>query len=177
MKNLLEHAERPKEAKSFGLKAADAVWIATAILHSRTPGEAGFSPAAIRDEVISNHLTDVDEKTIYQHAVQHLVATKPKDPNSKRMLTDVGNGQRRLFVPGDPSHPSKQNGQSLPKLQDLPASLLPWLKWYENWSRSQPSKQPSTSAADPMEALEGTWTFGDGDSYLREMREGWESRR
>lgn len=168
--------ELSNNVRTIGLKVADAVWIATALLHDSHPEAAGFSPSAIREEVLRRHFTDKDQKTIYQHIVQHLVATKPKDPNSRKMLTEIENGLRRLYIPGDPFHPSKQNGRSVPKAEDLPRNLLKWLAWYETWSRNHSPKRPPARAVDPMEALEGTWTFGDGDTYLREMREGWEGR-
>lgn len=176
METLLPTVSSPHETKSADLTAADAVWIATAMLHERAPQAIGFSPATIRDEVLKNHLTETGATTIYQHAVQHLVATKPKDPNNRKMLSDAGSGLRRLFIPGDPVHPSKQNGPSLPRAENLPPDLLPWLEWYETWSRDVAARHPLAPATDPMEVLEGTWTFGDADAYLREMREGWEGR-
>lgn len=165
--------ERVQNA-SIGLTAAAAVWIATAVLHSRYPDSHGFSPSSIRDEVIRQHLTDVKAETIYQHIVQHLVATLPANPNRRKMLTDIGNGMRRLFVAGDAYHPSKRSGLSQPKPEDLPPHLRMWLDWYEGWSHALLARGQPVSVADPLEVLAGTWTFGDADAYLRELREGWE---
>ena len=158
-----------------GLKTvADAVWVATAALHHRHPEAAGFSPAAIREEVFASRLTDKDERTVYQHIIQHLLANKPKDPNVRKMLTEVGEGLRRLYVAGDPVHPSKKDGLSTPKPDDLPQDMRHWLTWYEGWSRAHSRRRESTPTIDPLLALAGTWTFGDADTYVREMREGWE---
>ncbi|MGD0799277.1 MAG: hypothetical protein ABR910_16295 [Acidobacteriaceae bacterium] len=157
-----------------GLKVADAVWVATAELHHRYPEAPGFSPASIREEVLTSRLTDKDQKSVYQHIIQHLLANKPKDPNGRKMLTEVGDGLRRLYIAGDPFHPSKKDGRSTPKPEDLPPSLRHWLSWYENWSRNHPGKREPSPALDPLEALAGTWTFGDADTFVRELRKGWE---
>jgi len=173
----MKTVDQPRNANATaGLKTvADAVWIATAALHHRHPEAAGFSPAAIQQEVFASRLTDKDEKTVYQHIIQHLLANRPKDPNRRKMLTEVEDGLRRLYVAGDPVHPSKKDGRSTPKPEDLPANLRHWLSWYEDWSRSHhPGKREPTSDIDPLLALAGTWTFGDGDTFIRELREGWE---
>ena len=46
------------------------------------------------------------------------------------------------------------------------------LKWYTTWNLSDSKK--GSPPLDPLLALVGTWTFGDADTYVREMREGWE---
>ncbi len=159
---------------TLGLTAADAVWIATAALHERYPEQEGFTPAQIQDEVQSENLTSALTKTVYQHIVQHVTATQPANPNKRRMLTETGNGLRRLFLEGDDFHPSRNGAQFTPKPDDLPPQLRHWLDWYAAWSRNHPSKREPVPALDRMSELEGTWTFGDAEIYLRELREGWE---
>ena len=159
----------------LGLTASDAIWIATARLHDRYPEAMGFTPAQIQDEVEQNHLTGVRSRTIYQHIVQHVTATQPANPNRRRMLTVTGDGLRRLYLESDNYHPSREGGQFMPKVDDLPPDLRGWVvDWYDDWSRNHPSKRELAPAMDLMDALEGTWTFGDADTYLRELREGWE---
>ncbi len=159
----------------FGLTASDAIWIATARLHDRHKKAEGFTPAQIQDEVEKNHLTGVKSKTVYQHIVQHVTATQPANPNRRRMLTEVGKGLRRLYLEGDAFHPSRSGGQFLPKADDLPSDLRGWvLLWYPEWSAAHPAKQAVNTASNLMDALEGTWTFGNAETYLRELREGWE---
>lgn len=162
------------ERASLDLTAADAVWIATAMLHDRYPKEAGFRPETIQQEVLRNSLTAALQKTIYQHIVQHVTATQPANPNRRRMLTELRSGLRRLYLEGDPSHPSRKGGQTVPKAADLPPHLRGWLLWYESWSRSHPDKKDPSPERDPLENLTGTWTFGDAETYIRELREGWE---
>ncbi len=159
---------------TLGLTAADAVWIATAMLHDRHPEASGYTPAAIQDEVLRNSLTSALPKTVYQHIVQHVTATQPANPNRRRMLTELNGGLRRLFLDGDAFHPSRNGAQCVPKADDLPPHLRGWLSWYENWSRSHPGRRSASHAVDPFEALAGTWTFGDADTYVKRQREGWE---
>lgn len=163
-----------RDVTTLGLTAADAVWIATAMLHERYPEAAGFDPATIQEEVLRNKLTSAIPKTVYQHIVQHVTATQPANPNRRRMLTELSNGLRRLYLEGDAYHPSRNGAQFTPKPEDLPQHLRGWLSWYEQWSRAHPERKEPSPALDPLESLSGTWTFGDADSYLRELREGWE---
>jgi len=164
----------PSASTTLTLTAADAVWIATAMLHDRYPESAGFTPASIQEEVLRNNLTSALPKTVYQHIVQHVTATQPANPNRRRMLTETSDGLRRLYLDGDAFHPSRNGAQSVPKAEDLPPHLRGWLSWYEKWSRAHPQKRTADPAVDPFEALAGTWTFGDADTYVRQQREGWE---
>ena len=159
---------------TLGLTAADAVWIATATLHERYPERAGFSPTEIQQEVEQQNLTSVLAKTVYQHIVQHVTATQPANPNRRRMLTETSDGLRRLFLEGDAFHPSRNGAQFMPKPDDLPPQLRGWLTWYAEWTRNHPSKRDPVPPRDLMSELEGTWTFGDAETYLRNLREGWE---
>lgn len=162
------------EATTLGLTAADAVWIATAMLHERHPEAEGFTPVQIQAEVEKQHLTSALQKTVYQHIVQHVTATQPANPNRRRMLTETENGLRRLYLEGDTYHPSRNGAQFTPKAADLPSHLRGWLSWYTEWSRNHPAKREPAPAVDLMDELEGTWMFGDADTYLRQLREGWE---
>jgi hypothetical protein len=38
-------------------------------------------------------------------------------------------------------------------------------------TNAQPRHRRLIPAVDPLEALKGTWTFGDADTFVREMRE------
>jgi hypothetical protein len=165
----------PHATPTRGLTAADAIWIATAQLHQQHPEAPGFTPAAIQDQVVALHLTRALPKTVYQHIIQHVTATQPARPNRRRMLTDLGNGLRRLYIEGDDFHPSRRDSQTTPKPKDLPLDLQSLLAWYGTWSRSQ-SSTPATPPVDPLLALVGTWTFGHADEYLRKHRTGWEKR-
>jgi len=164
----------PLPSITLSLTAADAVWIATAMLHERYPETAGFTPAAIQNEVLRNTLTGTKPETVYQHIVQHVTATQSANPNRRRMLTELNDGLRRLYIDGDSFHPSRNGAQSVPKAEDLQPHLRGWLSWYEKWSRAHPQKRAADPAVDPFEALAGTWTFGDADTYVRQQREGWE---
>lgn len=160
---------------NLGLKASDAIWIATARLHDRYPEAQGFTPAQIQNEVEQNHLTSVLPRTVYQHIVQHVTATQPANPNRRRMLTVTGDGLRRLYLEGDKYHSSREGGQFVPMADDLPPDLRGWLfDWFDDWSKNHRAKREMAPAMDLMDSLEGTWTFGDADTYLQKLREGWE---
>jgi hypothetical protein len=175
---LTERIAMPSSAVShqYDLTATNAVWIALATLHSDNPEEEGFSPSEIEDRVAALNLFQKDPSTITTHIKQHLAAKKPSNAKPRRMITELSGGRRRLFVEGDEYHSSRINSPSHPSPDDLPTEFRPLLYWYENWSRQVRDRRASPKDRDPLEALAGTWTFGDADEYVREMREGWEGR-
>jgi hypothetical protein len=161
-------------SKSYDLTATNAVWIATANLHSRLPKKEGFTPKEIFDEVYSLNLFQKDPKTVTQHIAQHLVATKNANAKPRRMLTELPDGRRRLFVEGDDNDASRANGPLYPESDDLPPEFRSLLHWYQEWSRKYRDQRVASIGEDPLLALSGTWTFGDAAAYLQEHRSGWE---
>jgi hypothetical protein len=161
-------------AKSYDLTATNAVWIATANLHAKFPAAEGFTPDEIQNEVSSLKLFQKDPYTIRQHIGQHLVATKNANAKPRRMLTELANGKRRLFVEGDAYDLSRGNGPIYPQPEDLPLEFRSLLPWYQDWSRKHRQQRATPVEDDPLLALSGTWTFGDAATYLQEQRSGWE---
>ncbi|MBS1799059.1 MAG: hypothetical protein JSS95_04455 [Acidobacteria bacterium] len=152
------------------LSAADAVWVATALLHREHPRTKAFSVQEIVHRVEVEHLSSRQPMTIYQHANQHCVANRP--PNNARlcMLMETPDGLRRLYRRGDPVDPHRIGARRLPEASSLSADYRKLLDWYAAWE----SKNAGDLSLDPILALAGTWTFGDADRYVRELREGWE---
>jgi hypothetical protein len=152
------------------LSAADAVWVATALLHRENPRKKAFSVQEIVHRVEVEHLSSRQPMTIYQHANQHCVANRP--PNNARlcMLVETPDGLRRLYHRGDPIDPQRTKARYLPDRASLPENYRGLLDWYADWDK----KSARDVSADPLLALAGTWTFGDADAYVRELRESWE---
>jgi hypothetical protein len=152
------------------LKVADAVWVATAMLHRAHPEAEGFAVADIVDRVMREGLTDGQTGSVYLHANQHCVANRPPKDARLRMLFQTRGNLRRLYCPSDPFHPAR-NGRSCPNPQELPAALLPLLEWYEGWCRKQARRSVTE---DPLLALagsgEGRWGM-DAVGYVRRLRE------
>lgn len=161
-----------KTSSSIDLSAADAVWVATALLHREHPRKKSFSVQEIVHRVEMEHLSSRQPMTIYQHANQHCVANRP--PNHARlcMLVETPDGLRRLYRRGDPIDPDRIGARNRPELSTLPDTYRELLNWYVSWE----NKNVDDLSMDPLEALSGTWTFGDADTYLRKHREGWEER-
>ena len=159
-----------KSAVQIDLSAADAVWVATALLHREHPRKKAFSVQEIVQRVGSEHLSSRQPMTIYQHANQHCVANR--QPNNARlsMLVETTDGLRRLYRRGDPIDPQRVGTRHLPDPASLPEAYRHLLDWYVTWEK----KNAGDVSSDPLLALAGTWTFGDGDTFIRELREGWE---
>jgi hypothetical protein len=86
------------------------------------------------------------------------------------MLVETPDGLRRLYHRGDPVDPQRVGARSLPDARSLPGDYRKLLDWYAAWE----SKNAGDLSIDPLLALSGSWTFGDADTYIRELREGWE---
>jgi hypothetical protein len=159
-----------KTAVQIDLSAADAVWVATALLHRDHPRKKAFSVQEIVRRVEMENLSSRQPMTIYQHANQHCVANRP--PNNARlsMLVETPDGLRRLYHRGDPIDPQRMGARHLPDPASLTEGYRHLLDWYTAWE----NKNTGDVSSDPLLALAGTWTFGDADAYVREMREGWE---
>lgn len=152
------------------LKAADAVWVATSLLHQRNPSRASFQVAEIVAEVRALELTDRDEGSIYVHANQHCVATRKPNPAKLKMLVETAGGERRLFREGDAFHHGR-DGRIAPKASDLSEEYRGLLDWYQRWC-AEP--RHVGTRIDPLLALRGSgralWANEHADAYLENLR-------
>ena len=157
------------------MKAADSVWVATALLQHERGVDADFDATEIIERVRAEHLWDRDPSTIKQHVYKHNVAQLAAQPNRNRLLTQTARGRRRLFRAGDASHPSREGGRILPEPSDLPERYRSLLEWYHSRFDT-----PVASSLSPLRQLReyslklGIWKGIDPDEYVREQREGWD---
>src|SRR5579864_3676303 len=117
-----------------GLKVADEVWIATALLHREHPDAADFTVEQIVERARCEGLSKPLRRGVYVHAVQHCVANRPPNPGRYRMLMETSPGRRRLFRPGDSYDPQREGAKITPEREDLPAAHAGLLLWYRDWS-------------------------------------------
>ena len=112
---------------------------------------------------------------VYVHAVQHCVANRPPSPGRYRMLFATGKSRRRLLRPNDESHPARAGAKVIPSRQALPSRYHALLDWYER--EYAPAHAPR-HALDALLDLSGlgkdVWAGVDPDTYVGELREGWE---
>jgi len=162
------------------IKVADEVWLAVAMLHQRHPESMDFSIEEIMQFAkTANELRFLGplRPGFYVHVVQHCVANRPPSPARYRMLVETKPGRRRLFRPGDPCHPEREAGKSVPKaFDDLPEYWFNGvLLWYSKWSEKSIEDRINN---DPLLALYGSgkdlWADEHADEYIRRLREGWE---
>jgi hypothetical protein len=166
--------ETPPKITSHALKVADAVWIATALLHRRNPEHDRFSTEMIVGDVIALHLTEATERTVWQHVNQHCVANREPNPNRSRILRARGKGDRSLFRDGDPYMTAREGSPTHPDWEVLPLEYKDLKDWYEQvWNR----KTVDLLAEDPILALSGSgkhlWKDESGDEFLKSLRSNW----
>jgi len=170
-------AVKPKS--TLGIKVADAVWIATAFLHSSRPAQqAAFTIDEIVRKVMSLNLTEGSEKSIRQHVLQHCEALSRPQPNRSRMLYATRPTHRRLFRSGDRYHPGREGSPTHPDWNQLPSEYRHLRQWYETVWNKAPNP---TEVSDPLLELAGTgpgmWGEGSADDYVNSLRSGWEASR
>jgi hypothetical protein len=157
------------------LKVADEVWIAAALLHREHAKASDFSIEEIVERARQEGLHEPLRPGVYVHVVQHCVANRPPNPGRYRMLFETTRGRRRLFHSGDPSHPEREEGKTMPQREDLPEGYADLWNWYVEWDRNRAQELIKN---DPLLSLRGTgkhiWADEHADEYVRRLREGWE---
>ena len=162
-------------ASGIGIKVADEVWIATALLHREHPGKADFAI----DEIIQRAKEQADRQPlrpgVYVHIVQHCVANRPPSPGRYRMLFETAPGRRRLFRSGDNYDTAREGAKIAPAREDIPSEYGALLEWYRIWNQDSVEDRIKN---DPLLALRGSgrklWADEHADEYVRRLREGWE---
>jgi hypothetical protein len=158
------------------IKCADLVWVATAILSRDHPDRNGFSTGEIRgkiDEIEPGN--GFAPSTVPTHIAVHCVANKPPDSLKHRKLYLNPDRTYRLYRPGDKYDPGRNNGETLPQLEQLPPKYRALIEWYRA-TLVRPSD--SVQQEDPILALQGVgkelWrSLGGGEKFIRELRENW----
>lgn len=153
------------------VKVADEVWIATALLHREHPSAVDFSIKEIEARVAREELTDAKRPGVYLYLFAHAVANRPKDRGRYRMLFETAPSRRRLFRPGDPYHPDREGGQTVPDRNAIPPKYHSLLDWYARQWAPAPASDPLLALAARHRAL---WKGVDADDYVRRLREGFE---
>lgn len=158
------------------VRVADEVWIATASLHRERPDRTDFAIGEIVARAESESVTGTGplRPGVKVHVYLHCVANKPPNPGRYRMLVETATGRRRLFRPGDPCHPLRVNGKSLPRRDEIPSGYQDLIDWYAGDYVSAMAQ----SREDPILALRGLgrelWQDENADAYVRRLRAGWQ---
>lgn len=108
---------------------ANAVWIATAILHMENKTRKTFQAKEIFKKVKELKLLRSSDATLRTHISHHCVANSSPSPNKDRKLFREMGGLR-LYKDSDIPNPRRINGQSTPTLEDIPKEFRKTLEWY-----------------------------------------------
>src|ERR1700676_3584373 len=115
------------------MKIADAVWLATALLHMENAQAVDFSGQEIMEKAARESLVDGFRPGLQVHVSKHCVANKSPNPGRYRMLFETSRGRRRLFRNGDLFHPNREGGRIKPNPSDVPFDYRGALMWYEKF--------------------------------------------
>ena len=153
-------------------RVADEVWIATALLHRRHPDRDDFTVREIVRQAETEKIADGPlHPGVQVHACLRCVANKAPNPGRYRMLFETSKG-RRLFPPGDPSHPRRSSGKDLPRDDETPPAYRGLIEWYRNEYAGGGCRE-----ADPILSLRGLGKAlradEDADACVERLREGW----
>ena len=114
------------------ISTANAVWIATALLHKENPKKEAFRTGEIFAKVNSLNLLNVSPDTIKMHISSHCVADGKRSPDTHRKLKRVGTGWYRLYVEGEKCHEDRKNGKTAPIKESIPEKYRELVDWYNN---------------------------------------------
>lgn len=157
------------------IKVADETWLATALLHKEHPDREDFTVREILDGARRAGVTRELRPGIEVHARLQCVANLPPNPGRYRMLFATGKARRRLFRSGDPFHPDRAKGKTVPEKKDLPEQYRDLVDWY--FSDYIPGSARTRRPDDSILALVGLgreiWREENADDYVRRLREGW----
>lgn len=155
-------------SRAPGLKVADAVWIATALLHRDYPESASFTQSDIRAQAVSI-APDLRSASISAHISTHAVANVKPNGGHYRLLFGMSDGSRRLYRPSDPAHADRK-GKMTPSVDEIPQQYRELLTWYK-------TKYANVMPEDPIRAMWGfdydIWCGLGADDYVNSLRSGW----
>ncbi len=158
------------------IKVADETWLATALLHKEHPDREDFTVREILDSARRAGVTRELRPGIEVHARLQCVANLPPNPGRYRMLFATGRARRRLFRTGDPFHPDRAKGKTVPDKKELPEQYHDLIDWYySGYVRSSVTRRdPSDSILALAGCGQELWQDEDADTYVRRLREGWQ---
>ena len=167
-------ANIPHHRARGDISVADEVWVATALLHQEHPQRTDFTAQEIVERARRENIHGVLRPGVYVHAIQHCVANRKPNPGRYRMLFATGKTSRRLFRPGDPSHPERRGAKVTPGKADLPSAYRYLVDWYE---QTYAPSRASMRTQDPILALRGVgkevWSDEAPDAYVQRLRGDW----
>ncbi|HWE85786.1 MAG TPA: hypothetical protein VG267_12640 [Terracidiphilus sp.] len=173
-----------------GIRIADGVWIATALLHREYPDRPDFAESEIMARFVAERLPRGEHSnSLPAHIHSHCVANHPRsrkrtDPGklqggAYRILYESRSGFRRLFRPGDDVHPDRvqprRQSKTIPRREEIPAAYHDLLNWYEIWTKSGNYPAPIANLDDdPLLRLRGSgrhiWADEHADEYVERLR-------
>lgn len=161
------------------LRVADAVWIATALLHQEHPARQDFSLKEIVDRVQSEPSLGTHKRaTVYAHVTQHCVANVAPNSGKYRMLFETATGRRRLYRSGDAYDRRRQDSKTSPDVHQVPPKFADLIQTHRCQSDGTTRSIKQRLRDDPLMKLRGLgkeiWAGVDADEYVRQLREEWE---
>jgi len=150
------------------VSTANAVWLATAILHRENHQKDAFSAKEIFSKVKQLNLLSVSDSTINMHITSHCVADGKASPDRHRKLTRVQSGWYRLYKEGDSFHETRSKGQSAPLAEMIPLEFRDVVEWYNVQYNSQYNKS-NVSKLDFEPASSDVNYQTSGELYLIEI--------
>lgn len=163
-----------RTAHGSGLRVAEEVWIATALLHQEYARRKDFTIDEILERVRREAGGRRIRASVYAHVVQHCVANKAPSPSRLRYLIETRPGYRKLFRRGYGWHFYRDRGRKVPKAESLPPHYRHLLLWYEQKYNVMTAQRMEK---DSILALRGLgkeiWAGVNPDEYVRQLREGW----
>lgn len=163
------------------VKVADELFLIMALLHREHPHAESFTIAEILERAAQEGLGTArhDQKSLRQHAYEHAAANiaPGKQGGRYRMVFREEDNRIRLLRESDYVHPDRHQ-KLRPNLSEVPERYHELIEWAERWQKKDAGKRPASKWLSGLHELRGLgrerWHGVDPDSYVRNLREGWE---
>jgi hypothetical protein len=160
------------------LTIANEVWIAAALLQREQLDRESFSAQEIQSRLARENIFGQVRAGVGAHVYLHCVAVKPANAERHRYLTPMGRGRYRLFRSGDAFDPTRSEGKTHPRRDELPDGYRQLVDWYE---AAYAVVGGGKVKDDPILALRGLGVSDpshrlsdeEADAYVASLREGW----
>jgi hypothetical protein len=159
-----------------GVKVADELFIAVALLTREHPDRLSFSIPEILErakrEGLGRHRSD--QSSLKQHAYEHAAANVRPGRGKYRMVYREKDNTIRLLQASDQVHPGR-DGKEWPEETDIPERYVPLVRWAQERYASKRSE--GKRWLHDVLALRGLgkeiWKGVNADEYVSGLRGDW----
>jgi hypothetical protein len=159
-----------------GVKVADELFIAVALLTKEQPNKRSFSISEILDRAKKEGLGEhrSDQASLKQHAYEHAAANVPPGRGKYRLVFREKDNTIRLLEKSDHVHPDR-NGKQWPEADEIPQKYTALVEWSKDrFAKGSDQSKPWLSELLQLRGVgKEIWKGVNPDNYVNRLRGDW----